>query len=140
MDIAEWLRGLGLEQYENAFRENAIDAEVLRDLTADDIKELGVTPIGHRRRLLTAIAALRGDTPQGVGETEPAAVAISGEAERRQLTVMFCDLVGSTELAARLDPEDLRQGLCHGNDDEHASRAKTRQSVMPLRQHLATVR
>src|SRR4029077_15642054 len=53
MDIAEWLRGLGLEQYEKAFRENAIDVEVLRDLTADDIKELGVTPIGHRRRLLT---------------------------------------------------------------------------------------
>ena len=108
MDIAEWLRGLGLEQYENAFRENAIDVEVLRDLTADDIKELGVTPIGHRRRLLTAIAALRGDTPQGAGETEPAAVAIS-EAERRQLTVMFCDLVGSTALSTRHDPEDLRE-------------------------------
>ena len=108
MDIAEWLRGLGLEQYENAFRENAIDVEVLRDLTADDIKELGVTPIGHRRRLLTAIAALRGDTPQGVGETEPAAIAISGGAERRQLTVLFCDLVGSTALSSRLDPEDLR--------------------------------
>src|SRR5438132_293367 len=102
MDIAEWLRGLGLEQYENAFRENAIDVEVLRDLTADDIKELGVTPIGHRRRLLTAIAALRGDTSQ-------AAVAISGEAERRQLTVMFCDLVGSTPLSVRYDPEDLRE-------------------------------
>jgi class 3 adenylate cyclase/predicted ATPase len=109
MDIAEWLRGLGLEQYENAFRGNAIDVEVLRDLTADDIKELGVTPIGHRRRLLTAIAALRGDTPQGVGETELAAVAISGEAERRQLTVMFCDLVGSTPLSTRFDPEDLRE-------------------------------
>jgi class 3 adenylate cyclase len=109
MDIAEWLRGLGLAQYENAFRENAIDVEVLRDLTADDIKELGVTPIGHRRRLLTAIAALRGDMPQGVGETEPAAVAISGEAERRQLTVMFCDLVGSTPLSGRYDPEDLRE-------------------------------
>jgi len=109
MDIAEWLRGLGLEQYENAFRENAIDVEVLRDLTADDIKELGVTPIGHRRRLLTAIAALRGDPPQGVGETEPSPVAISGEAERRQLTVMFCDLVGSTALSTRHDPEDLRE-------------------------------
>jgi hypothetical protein len=109
MDIAEWLRGLGLEQYEKAFRENAIDVEVLRDLTADDIKELGVTPIGHRRRLLTAIAALRGDTPQGVGETEPAAIAISGGAERRQLTVMFCDLVGSTPLSQRFDPEDLRE-------------------------------
>jgi len=109
MDIAEWLRGLGLEQYENAFRENAIDVDVLRDLTADDIKELGVTPIGHRRRLLTAIAALRGDTPQAAGETEPAAVTVSGEAERRQLTVMFCDLVGSTPLSTRFDPEDLRE-------------------------------
>src|ERR1700757_3056908 len=108
MDIAEWLRGLGLEQYEKAFRENAIDLEVLRDLTADDIKELGVTPIGHRRRLLTAIAALRGDTPQPVAETAPI-TAISGDAERRQLTVMFCDLVGSTPLAARYDPEDLRE-------------------------------
>jgi class 3 adenylate cyclase/tetratricopeptide (TPR) repeat protein len=108
MDIAEWLRGLGLEQYENAFRENAIDVEVLRDLTADDIKELGVTPIGHRRRLLTAIAALRGDTPQPGAETAPI-TAISAEAERRQLTVMFCDLVGSTPLSVRFDPEDLRE-------------------------------
>ena len=108
MEIAEWLRGLGLEQYENAFRENAIDVEVLRDLTADDIKELGVTPIGHRRRLLTAIAALRGDTPQPGAETTPI-TAISSEAERRQLTVMFCDLVGSTPLSTRFDPEDLRE-------------------------------
>ena len=65
MDTAEWLRGLGLEQYANAFRENAIDAEVLRDLTAEDLKELGVGPIGHRRRLLTAIAALRAEAPDG---------------------------------------------------------------------------
>jgi SAM domain (Sterile alpha motif) len=63
MDIAEWLRGLGLEQYANAFRENAIDAEVLRDLTVEDLRELGVGPIGHRRRLLTAIAALRAEAP-----------------------------------------------------------------------------
>jgi SAM (Sterile alpha motif) domain-containing protein len=98
LDIAEWLRGHGLEQYAEAFRENAIDVEVLRDLTADDIRELGVTPIGHRRRLLTAIAALRSDTPPVAADTEPAAVAISGEAERRQVTVMFCDLVARRPL------------------------------------------
>src|SRR5215469_2756595 len=110
MDIAEWLRGLGLEQYADAFRENAIDAEVLHDLTAEDLRELGVGPIGHRRRLLTAIAAFRGDARDAVGETEPtAAREVSGEAERRQLTVMFCDLVGSTPLSARYDPEDLRE-------------------------------
>ncbi len=144
MDVAEWLSGLGLEQYAPAFRDNDVDGEVLPELTADDLISIGVTSVGHRRKLLAAIAAL-GTQPQTVAQ--PTARASSApfspapiEAERRQLTVMFCDLVGSTELAARLDPEDLRQGLCHGNDDEHASRAKTRQSVMPLRQHLATVR
>jgi class 3 adenylate cyclase/tetratricopeptide (TPR) repeat protein len=120
MDIAEWLRSLGLEQYEGAFRENAIDAEVLRDLTAEDLRELGVSLIGHRRRLLTAIADLRGEGPLPVAETAPAnplpdppALAgegrVGGEAERRQLTVMFCDLVGSTPLSQRFDPEDLRK-------------------------------
>jgi class 3 adenylate cyclase len=106
MDIADWLRGLGLEQYEDAFRENAIDADVLRELTADDLRELGITPIGHRRRLLAAIAALRGATPQPAAER---ATAVPSEAERRQLTVMFCDLVGSTPLSQRFDPEDLRE-------------------------------
>src|SRR6516164_1570679 len=109
MDIANWLRGLGLEQYEDAFRENAIDAGVLRELTADDLRELGITPIGHRRKLLAAIAALRAETAQPVAETAPAATATSSEAERRQLTVMFCDLVGSTPLSTRYDPEDLRE-------------------------------
>jgi class 3 adenylate cyclase len=102
VDIAAWLRGLELERYEAAFRANEIDASVLPRLTAGDLKDLGVTLVGHRRRLLDAIAAL---TP------EPAVVAdapVRGDAERRQLTVMFCDLVGSTPLSARLDPEDLR--------------------------------
>ena len=102
MDIAAWLRGLELERYEAAFRANEIDASVLPRLTAEDLTDLGVTLVGHRRRLLDAIAAL---TP------EPAVVAdapVRGDAERRQLTVMFCDLVGSTPLSARLDPEDLR--------------------------------
>jgi class 3 adenylate cyclase/predicted ATPase len=106
MNVAEWLRGLGLEQYAPAFRDNHVDGEVLRRLTAEDLRELGVASIGHRRRLLDAIAALvAADTPPTPAPA-PSAVA---EAERRQLTVMFCDLVGSTPLSARLDPEDLRR-------------------------------
>ena len=104
MDIAKWLQGLGLGQYAPAFAENAIRWDVLPKLTADDLKEIGVAAVGDRRRLLEAIASLEGGAL-------PAAVpsAAFGEAERRQLTVMFCDLVGSTALAARLDPEDLRE-------------------------------
>ena len=94
MDIAAWLRGLGLEQYEQAFRDNGIDAEILPKLTVEDLKDLGIARVGDRRKLLEAIAA-------------PSS-ALSSQAERRQLTVMFCDLVGSTALSARLDPEDLR--------------------------------
>jgi class 3 adenylate cyclase len=93
-----------MQQYEEAFRDNAIDAAVLPELTADDLKDLGVNLVGHRRKLLAAIAALRSDVGP-VLETAAAAPA----AERRQLTVMFCDLVGSTALSARLDPEDLRE-------------------------------
>jgi len=109
MDIADWLRGLGLEQYEAAFRENAIDAGVLRELTADDLRELGITPIGHRRKLLAAIAALRSGGPLPDSPPLAADARVGGEAERRQLTVMFCDLVGSTPLSTRYDPEDLRE-------------------------------
>ncbi len=105
MDIAEWLRGLGLAQYEPAFRANEIDAGVLPSLTAEDLKDLGVGLVGHRRRLLAAIAALSVEAPGFPDASAPA------DAERRQLTVMFCDLVGSTELSARLDPEDLREML-----------------------------
>src|SRR6516162_1023068 len=104
MDIGRWLQSLGLERYVQAFDENHIDAEVLASLTADDLIGLGVTSVGHRRKLLDAIAALRTD----VGPApEPTAAALA--AERRQLTVMFCDLVGSTALAARIDLEDLRE-------------------------------
>src|ERR1700746_2106011 len=103
MDIADWLRRLGLEQYEPAFRTNEIDERVLPSLTAEDRRDLGITLVGHRRRLLDAIAALGTTAP-------PAANApTSASAERRQLTVMFCDLVGSTALSTRLDPEDLRE-------------------------------
>jgi class 3 adenylate cyclase len=106
MDIAEWLRTLGLEQYEPLFRQNAIDDEILPELTDADLEKLGV-PMGHRKRLVRAIAALSTAAP--LRTSPPAAVQEpNATAERRQLTVMFCDLVGSTALSARLDPEDLR--------------------------------
>jgi hypothetical protein len=111
MDVGTWLRDLRLGQYEQAFRDNDIDSDVLADLTADDLSALGVVSIGHRRKLLAAIAALRAGSPPAMSSsTQPQStisrtVALpSHEAERRQLTVMFVDLVGSTALAASLDP------------------------------------
>jgi len=102
MDVAEWLRDLGLSEYVAVFDSNAITTDLLPTLTADDLKDLGVTIIGHRRRLLNAILALRTDT-------EPVAEPGAAEpfAERRQVSVMFCDISGSTALSTRLDPEDL---------------------------------
>src|SRR5437762_8508778 len=87
MDIAVWLRGLGLERYELAFRDNEIDWETLPKVTAQDLKDLGVVLGGHRRKLLAAIAALQGGAAPSMQRPSVA--------ERRQLTVMFCDLVGS---------------------------------------------
>jgi class 3 adenylate cyclase len=111
VDIAAWLRQLGLERYEEAFRENEIDAEILAKLTVDDLKDLGVNAVGHRRKLIEAIATLAepASVPQVVqsAPAEAAPRAVPVEAERRQLTVLFCDLVGSTELSARLDPEEM---------------------------------
>jgi len=120
IDVADWLGRLGLGQYAPVFAANDIDGEVLRELTAEDLTGLGITSIGHRRKLLAAIAALRGGAPQPVAETAPGSPLsnppppagkgrVGGEAERRQLTVMFCDLVGSTPLSTRFDPEDLRE-------------------------------
>jgi class 3 adenylate cyclase/predicted ATPase len=107
MDVSTWLRDLGLEDYVQAFQANHIDAKVLPRLTADDLIALGITSVGHRRLLLDAIAAF--DEGRGPAAAEPTTVAARPlEAERRQLTVLFCDLVDSTELASRLDPEDLR--------------------------------
>jgi class 3 adenylate cyclase len=106
MDVAVWLRGLGLEQYETLFRENAIDADVLSDLTEVDLENIGVS-LGHRKRLLKAVAALAGPPPAPQPAQTPIPAVVDA-AERRQLTVMFCDLVGSTALAAGLDPEDMR--------------------------------
>ena len=113
-NVADWLHGLGLEQYALAFAANDIDGEVLPELTADDLMRLGVTSIGHRRKLLAAIAALRTAPPDGVNSPSglPATAVEGGPgtgAERRQLTVMFCGLVGSTSLSTRFDPEDLRE-------------------------------
>ncbi len=104
MDVAAWLRELGLERYAPAFRDNEIDWEVLPKLTSEDLREIGVAAIGHRRKLLDAITALGAEAPS-LATVAP----VPTDAERRQLTVMFCDLVGSTELSARLDPEDLRE-------------------------------
>jgi class 3 adenylate cyclase/predicted ATPase len=115
MDIVVWLRSLGLEQYEAAFRDNKIDERVLPSLTQEDLKEIGVGPVGHRRILLNAIAAPRNDAS---GKAPPVDTATTSSApsahpedraERRQVTVMFSDLVGSTALSARIDPEDLRE-------------------------------
>jgi class 3 adenylate cyclase/predicted ATPase len=107
MDVGVWLRSLGLGRYEVAFSENSIDADVLPDLTDSDLEKLGVT-LGHRKRLLKAIAAL-GTAEVTAKPSSPApASSPAGVAERRPITVMFCDLVGSTSLAAKLDAEDWR--------------------------------
>jgi hypothetical protein len=112
MDIGRWLRSLGLERYEAAFRDNEIDDSVLPTITAEDLKDLGVEIVGHRRKLLNAVAALRTDAgaKQPITET-PSKVETRPQdtAERRQVTVMFSDLVGSTALSGRMDPEDLRE-------------------------------
>jgi len=101
--IAIWLKSIGLGEYTQRFAENCIDASVLRDLTDQDLEKIGI-PLGHRKKMLRSIAELGGDAfaaPQAVAESDQ-------QGERRQLTVMFCDLVGSTALSARLDPEDMR--------------------------------
>src|SRR6516225_3199945 len=111
--IADWLEKLGLGQYAQRFAENDIDFDILGDLTDQDLKEIGFTSLGHRRKLLRAIANLKGDeeitTAVAVADTPPATPRAADTAERRQVTVMFSDLVGSTALSARMDPEDLRE-------------------------------
>ncbi|MCK1633532.1 hypothetical protein IVA99_26800 [Bradyrhizobium sp. 162] len=112
MDVGGWLRRLGLEQYEAAFRDNQIDETVLPSLTAEDLKDLGVGLVGHRRKLLNAIERLHseGGAPTTIVDTPLVRdKAAKDTAERRQVTVMFSDLVGSTSLSARLNPEDLRE-------------------------------
>src|ERR1700754_1316290 len=102
--IAEWLASIGLREYAQRFEENAIDLSVVEELTEQDLKELGVL-LGHRRKIMRAIAELKtkGSATYAGAHPAPRDVAV-----RRQLTVMFCDLVGSSALSACLDPEDLR--------------------------------
>ena len=106
--IADWLQKLGMSEYAQLFADNSIDdVSILRDLTDQDLKEVGV-PLGHRRKMLRAIAELSGAAPAVPEPTAPPEPKPQDDAERRQLTVMFIDLVGSTALSAKLDPEDLR--------------------------------
>jgi hypothetical protein len=146
MDVAVWLRSLGLEQYEGAFRDNAVDATVPPKLTAEDLKDLGVTAVGHRRMFLDAIARLRSPASEeqrsfaaplaGPGTAPP---ATDTAAERRQVTVMFSDLVGLAALSSGMDPEDFGEiiAACHkcvAEPSSIASRAKSsfvRPSAMP---------
>src|SRR5271156_53929 len=125
MDVTAWLQHLGLERYVPAFLDNEIDWEVLPKLTSEDLREIGVAAIGHRRKLLDAIAALGTEVPTtamtpafalAATPAPSASPARPADAERRQQTVMFCDLVGSTALSTRHDPEDLREliGDYHG--------------------------
>lgn len=108
MELGDWLRSLSLEHYETAFRDNKIDSTVLPNLTAEDLKDLGVGSVGHRRKLLDAIAILR-DADAKAPLSDSRATLLRDTAERRQITVMFSDLVGSTALSTRMDPEDLRE-------------------------------
>src|SRR5215475_10356297 len=132
MDIEGWLRSLGLERYEAAFRENEIDDTILPRLTAEDLKELGVGPVGHRRKLLDAIAALRPDSNANAPRPAPSPTAppiaaratpliVEPVGERRYLTVMFCDLVDSTGIAAQLDAEEWRDLVNAYLDDASAA-------------------
>jgi class 3 adenylate cyclase len=115
MDVGDWLRSLGLAQYEAAFRDNEVDGKILPKLTVEDLEELGVTAVGHRRAILAAIEELSAPSaapiakPASASAANPIAARTADAAERRQLTVMFCDLVGSTAMSARLDPEDMRE-------------------------------
>src|SRR6516165_3596990 len=104
--ITEWLESIGLSEYAQRFAENGVDLSVLRDLTDQDLKDLGIL-LGHRRKILRAISELE-DGARFKSAVPVAEPTRPDQAERRHLTVMFCDLVGSTSLAARLDPEDMR--------------------------------
>jgi class 3 adenylate cyclase len=107
-DLAQWLEKLGMSEYAQRFAENDIDASVLPHLTDQSLKELGVS-LGHRLKILAAIKELNGPTPAPPQPATPAHAKPQDTAERRQVTVMFSDLVGSTALSARMDPEDLRE-------------------------------
>ncbi|MBB5510202.1 adenylate/guanylate cyclase domain-containing protein [Paraburkholderia atlantica] len=104
MDVAVWLHNLGMERYEPVFRENAIDADVLRNLTADDLKELGIASVGHRRKLLAALTELRARTEE---PRHGAASPAEAKGERRQVAVLFADLCGFTQMSREVDAEEV---------------------------------
>ncbi len=106
-DVAAWLQGLGLGKYAEVFADNEIGFAALPHLSEDDLKELGL-PMGPRKVVLDALSRLSPSEHATLGTVPPARAAAPADAERRQLTVMFCDLEGSTALSQRLDPEDLR--------------------------------
>ena len=110
MDVGGWLRSLGLGQYEALFRASEIDADILPELTDVDLEKLGV-PLGHRKRLLRAISGLTAAAETSAAPPTSTGATPHDAAERRQLTVMFCDLVGSTALSVRFDPEELREEI-----------------------------
>src|SRR5271156_5817953 len=107
LNIADWLEGLGMAEYAERFAENRIDISVLPELSDQDLKELGVV-LGDRRKMLRAIRELSAGEAAAAEPRAPEPELKRDDAERRQLTVMFCDLVGSTAMSARLDPEDMR--------------------------------
>ena len=112
MDVGAWLSRLGLEQYEPLFRANDIDAEVLPSLTAEDLISIGITSVGHRRKLLDAAAALKAERePTGSGKPSTPKPLIEVEGERRQVAVLFADLVGYTTLSKTLDAEEVHSLL-----------------------------
>src|SRR6516162_3091536 len=125
MDVGSWLRDLGLGRYERAFIENEIDIDVLPELTENDLEKLGIS-LGHRKRIIKAIKAMLAGSHTAassntIGEgAQSAQPRMDAVAERRHLTVMICDLVGSTALSARLDPEDMRAVI----DAYHAACAR----------------
>jgi len=119
MDVADWLRQLGLERYVAAFSENDVSAAILPRLTSDDLKELGVVSVGHRRQLLEAIAQLDPDAKTAddrislLSRSQAIEHSHGSSAERRRLSVMFCDVIDFTALSSRIDPEDL-SGVIRG--------------------------
>ena len=121
MDLSAWLHGLGLGQYEQAFRDNAVEPDVLLQLTAEDLRELGVVPVGHRRKLLDAIAALRVSASPASDNPREATSLVDPIGERRQVTVLFADLAGYTAWGQELDAEEihalLEEFFDHGNWD-----------------------
>jgi hypothetical protein len=129
MDVAAWLQDLDLERYVSAFRDNDIDAEVLLKLTAEDLISIGVTSVGHRRKLLDAIAALGATASAAAVTAAPSNAPAPIEAERRQLTVMFCDLVGSTRV--RPNQAAWRSPIRGRRDRGKCFRAGAKASALP---------